>query len=92
LRGQPHLTTRAGRAFFVFRCVTPTPGTLRNSLHAADSPAQRRLLTRTVTEPSYWINVDSGGHGRIYPYTDSEFTAGAAADGQAHRPLTRRAR
>jgi Domain of unknown function (DUF4192) len=55
---------------------------LRNSLHGAGIPVTRRLLTRTVTVASYWIDVDTGDSGPTYPYTDSELAATAVSEGQ----------
>ena len=55
---------------------------VRNSLQTADIPVQRRLLTRTVTEPSYWIDVDTGDRWPTHPYTDSELAALVVAEGR----------
>ena len=60
---------------------------LRNSLHGAGIPVTRRLLTRTVTVASYWIDVDTGDSGPTYPYTDSELAATAVSQGQRIAPL-----
>jgi hypothetical protein len=55
---------------------------LRNTFHGAAIPVQRRLLTRTVSEPSYWLDVDTGERGSTYPYTDSELAAQAVSEGR----------
>jgi hypothetical protein len=55
---------------------------LSNSLHGADIPVRRRLITRTVTESSYWLDVDTGDRGPTYPYTDSELAANTVSEGR----------
>ena len=55
--------------------------TLRDALNSVEIPVTRRIMTRDVTTPGTWHDIDTGQHGPTYPYTDSELAAQTVAAG-----------
>jgi hypothetical protein len=49
--------------------------TVRAALHRCGIVVHRMLITRSVTEPGHWIDLDTGHTGTTTAYTDSAATA-----------------
>lgn len=54
---------------------------VRESLHHAAISVRKRLLTRTVSSASHWLDIDTAQRGPTHPYTDCALTAQLVTDG-----------